>query len=111
MGLPQAVAVDGQGRILVVDRINRVARFAVAVDGTVSFDRAFGIDVDPSDGETGDFENCTAASTCQAGSESPAAGGMNAPARGGRRRAKDASSSRTRSTTASSVSWSPATAP
>ena len=34
MSLPQGVAVDPQGRILVVDRINRVARFAVAGDGT-----------------------------------------------------------------------------
>ena len=79
MGLPQGVAVDGQGRILVVDRINRVARFSVAGDGTVSFDRAFGIDVDPSDGQTGDFENCTTASTCRAGTASGAAGGMNDP--------------------------------
>ena len=79
ISLPQGVAVDLQGRILVVDRTNRVARFAVAGDGTVTFDRAFGIDVDPSDGNTGDFENCTTASTCQAGSESPAAGGMNDP--------------------------------
>ena len=79
MGLPQGVAVDGQGRILVVDRINRVERFSVAGDGTVSFDRAFGIDVDPSDGQTGDFENCNTASTCRAGTASGAAGGMNDP--------------------------------
>ncbi len=66
MNFPQGVAVDAQGRILVADRNNhQVDRFAVAGDGTVSFDRAFGIDVDPSDGNTGDFENCT--STCQPG--------------------------------------------
>ena len=33
----------------------------------VSFDRAFGVNVDPSDGNTGDFETCTSASTCQGG--------------------------------------------
>ena len=47
MGLPQGVAVERQGRILVVDRINRVDRFSVAGDGTVSFDRAFGMTSTP----------------------------------------------------------------
>ena len=38
---------DPQGRILVVDQGNhRVERFVVAEDGSVSFDRAFGIGVD-----------------------------------------------------------------
>ena len=75
---PDGVAVDAQGRILVAaSSIHRVDRFAVAGDGTVSFDRAFGINVDPTDGNTGDFENCT--STCQTGTASGAAGGMNDP--------------------------------
>jgi hypothetical protein len=77
---PFGVAVDAQGRILVADQANRrVSRFAVASDGTVSFDRAFGVNVDPSDGNTGDFENCTTASTCRDGTESTAAGGMEEP--------------------------------
>jgi hypothetical protein len=80
MNGPFGVAVDAQGRILVAESGNqRVARFAVAGDGTVTFDRTFGINVDPSDGTTGDFENCTAASTCQSGSTSSAAGGMDTP--------------------------------
>ncbi len=56
---------------------DRIERFAVAGDGTVGFDRAFGIDVDPSDGDTGDFENCTTASGCQFGTKAapPADGG------------------------------------
>ena len=74
---PEEVAVDAQGRILVADADSgRVARFAVAGDGTVGFDRAFGVDVDPSDGDTGDFENCTTASGCRSGAESDAAGGI-----------------------------------
>ena len=45
---PSGVAVDAQGRIVVADGDNnRIDRFAVAGDGTVSFDRAFGIGVDP----------------------------------------------------------------
>jgi cysteine-rich repeat protein len=75
---PARVAVDAEGRILVGDLTNnRVSRFTVAVDGMVSFDRAFGIDVDPSDGDTGDFENCTTATGCRAATASGAAGGMN----------------------------------
>ena len=74
---PEDVAVDAQGRILVVGRDNqRVSRFVEGADGTVSFDRAFGIDVDPSDGDTGDFENCTTASGCQDGTATDAAGGI-----------------------------------
>ena len=110
MGLPQGVAVDAQGRILVADRINRVARFAVAGDGTVSFDRAFGIDVDPSDGNTGDFENCTTASTLPGRHRKRRRRRHERPARAGRSTRRAASSSPTRSTTASSVSRSPATA-
>jgi len=78
---PAGVAVDSQGRILVGDQTNhRVDRFTVAADGTVSFDRAFGIDVDPGDGTTGDFENCTSAGGCRAGTPSGAPGGMSSPA-------------------------------
>ena len=77
---PAELAVDAQGRILVADADRgRIARFAVAGDGTVGFDRAFGVDVDPSDGDTGDFENCTTASGCQAGTQSDAAGGIASP--------------------------------
>jgi hypothetical protein len=80
MNAPAGVAVDAQGRILVPDLVNnRIDRFAVAGDGTVSFDRAFGVDVDPSDGNTGDFENCTTASGCQAAAASGAAGGIEWP--------------------------------
>src|SRR5262245_36058549 len=40
---PSAVAVDAQGRILVVERGNqRVSRFTVLADGSIVFDRAFG---------------------------------------------------------------------
>ena len=78
---PQGVVVDPQGRIVVGDRGGtRVDRFVVAGDGTVSFDRAFGVNVDPSDGDTGDFENCTNASGCRAGTQSGAAGGLDQPA-------------------------------
>ena len=78
---PEELAVDAQGRILVADADRgRIARFAVAGDGTVGFDRAFGVDVDPSDGDTGDFENCTTASGCQAGTQSDAGGGIASPA-------------------------------
>ena len=77
MSYPQGVAVDAQDRILVGDDNYRVDRFSVAVDGTVGFDRSFGIDVDPSDGDTGDFENCTTASGCRFGSSpSDGAGGI-----------------------------------
>ncbi|MDT5104105.1 MAG: hypothetical protein QOI25_1618 [Mycobacterium sp.] len=80
MNTPVGVAADAQGRILVTDIVYaRVTRFAVAGDGSISVDRVFGIDVDPSDGNTGDFENCTTASGCQAGTGSAAAGGMTAP--------------------------------
>jgi NHL repeat len=73
MQQPQGVAVDAQGRILVADSTNsRIQRFTVAADGSVAFDRAFGVDVDPGGG-TG-FENCTTASGCQAGTASGAAG-------------------------------------
>ena len=68
MASPSGVAVDPQGRILVADQTNnRVDRFAVAGDGAVSFDRAFGRGVD-----TGApaFENCTSVSICQAGTAS-----------------------------------------
>ena len=82
MDLPGSVATDAEGRILVSDQsLRRIARFTVAGDGTVAFDRAFGIDVDPSDGDTGDFENCTTASGCKSGTTSGAAGGMSAPQR------------------------------
>ena len=80
MNDPFGVAVDAQGRILVADFINhRIDVFAVGGDGTVGFDRAFGIDVDPSDGSTGDFENCTLASGCRMGTATGAAGGMRLP--------------------------------
>jgi hypothetical protein len=78
MSSPAGVAVDAQGRILVADVANnRVGRFTVAGDGTVGFDRAFGVGV-----ETGaaSFENCNTASGCQAGAPSGAAGGMSSPA-------------------------------
>jgi tripartite motif-containing protein 71 len=77
MFLPTGVAVDAQGRILVADQINnRIARYVVAGDGTVTFDRAFGVGVDTG---AAVFENCTTASGCQAGTASGAAGGMNEP--------------------------------
>jgi hypothetical protein len=80
MANPDGVAADAQGRILVADAFNnRVDRFTVAGDGTVAFDRAFAINVDPSDGNTGDFESCTTATTCQPGAPSGAAGGMTGP--------------------------------
>ena len=48
---PDGIAVDAQGRILVAARHTAtIDRFTVAGDGTVSFDRAFGVDVDPGDG-------------------------------------------------------------
>lgn len=77
MDTPSGVAVDAQGRILVTDfQNNRIDRFTVAGDGTVSFDRAFGVGV-----ETGGaaFENCTTASGCQLGTFSTAAGAMDSP--------------------------------
>ena len=75
MNSPSGVSVDAQGRILVGDQNNdRIDRFTVAGDGTVGFDRAFGIGVAGGAG----FENCT--TTCQAGNASGAAGGMNFPA-------------------------------
>jgi DNA-binding beta-propeller fold protein YncE len=78
MRFPQGIAVDAQGRILVSDVGNRrIARFVVAANGTVTFDRAFGIDVDPAGGAG--FENCTAATGCKAGALSGAAGGMRLP--------------------------------
>jgi len=43
----------------------------------VSFDRAFGVGVDT--GSATAFENCTTATTCQVGTPSGVAGGMNAP--------------------------------
>jgi sugar lactone lactonase YvrE len=74
LSAPGGIDVDSQGRILVTDsNVYRVDRFAVDADGTVELDRAFGIDVDPSNSNTG-FENCTA--TCKSGSPSPAAGGV-----------------------------------
>ncbi len=73
----------------------------------VTFDRAFGINVDPSDGNTGDFENCT--STCQTGTLSSAAGGMNQSA-GVVLDAQAASSSLPRTSAGSIASKSPATA-
>ncbi len=80
MRLPTGVGVDAQGRILVADeQSNRISRFTVADDGTVSFDRAFGFNVDPTDGPTGEFENCTTATGCVDGWASGAAGGMNQP--------------------------------
>ena len=80
MNDPFGIAIDAQGRMLVADFLNhRVDVFAVAGDGTVSFDRAFGVDVDPSDGTTGDFENCTTATGCRVGTGSGAAGGMRLP--------------------------------
>ncbi len=77
MSDPLGMAVDAEGRILVADDGNhRVERFVVADDGSVSFDRAFGIGVD-----TGAlvFENCTTASGCQTGIHSDIAGGMGMP--------------------------------
>jgi hypothetical protein len=74
---PHGAAIDAQGRLLVVEQAgHRVSRYVIADDGTVTFDRAFGIGVD-----TGApvLENCTAASVCQAGSPSPAAGGLDGP--------------------------------
>src|SRR3954469_3221160 len=54
MHLPNGTAVDAKGRLLVADDLyHRVDRFVIAPDGTASFDRAFGVDVDPSDGTTG----------------------------------------------------------
>ena len=77
---PRGLAVDASGGILVTDRMNnRVSRFTAGQDGVVAFDRAFGIDVDPSDGNTGDFENCTAVSGCNPGATTAAAGGLNSP--------------------------------
>ena len=47
MVVPFGIAIDPQGRILVADQNNnRIDRFTVANDGTVSFDRAFGVGVD-----------------------------------------------------------------
>ena len=47
MNFPGGVAVDAQGRILAADNSNnRIDRFTVAGDGTVSFDRALEIGVD-----------------------------------------------------------------
>jgi hypothetical protein len=77
---PQGVTADSQGRILVTEQSNhRVSRFTVAGDGSVAFDRAFGVDVNPSDGHAGGFENCTTASGCQGGTPTDAAGGLNTP--------------------------------
>jgi uncharacterized repeat protein (TIGR01451 family)/uncharacterized repeat protein (TIGR02543 family) len=71
------VAVDAEGRILVTSQANhRVDRFVVGGDGTVSFDRAWGVGVRT--GSTTAFENCTAATGCVAGSTSAATGGLGA---------------------------------
>jgi NHL repeat len=74
---PWKAAVDAEGRILVPDDTNRrVSRFLMAPDGTVTFDRAFGWDVNP--GGPAGLEACT--TTCQAGqSASYAAGSFEAP--------------------------------
>jgi hypothetical protein len=73
-----AMVFDDQGRLLVADYgFDRVSRFLIAPDGTATFDRAFGYDVDASGGPGG-LEACT--DDCRAGqSDSGLAGELDGP--------------------------------
>ena len=72
------VATDEQGRILVADtNNNRVNRYMDQADGTIAFDRAYGVGVDTS--SPFGFGNCTAASGCVSGIESGDAGAADTP--------------------------------
>ena len=74
---PWKITIDNEGRLLVAEYSNgRVSRFNLAADGTASFDRAWGWDVNP--GGAAGFETCT--TSCQKGQPaSEAAGSLNGP--------------------------------
>ena len=74
---PWKITIDNEGRLLVAEYSNgRVSRFNIAANGTASFDRAFGWDVNPGGGAG--FETCT--TICQKGQPaSQAAGSLNGP--------------------------------
>lgn len=67
LNLGWKMTFDAQGRLLVSEfNNNRVSRFLIDLDGTVTFDRAFGFDVNPTGG-SGGLETCTTTTTCQPG--------------------------------------------